>query len=580
MTKTFIPGKDEALETSIANIGQAIQDLGFHIEEARWLNPAPYIWSVHIRDRDCPQVFSNGKGASRQAALASAYGELIERLSTRYLWADFMLDPVYRDYGHIHQADERWFPVTAGWPADLLDRHWLERYIEPQGLRPDQLLDMNGGGTGQGLCALPYVRQRDGETVYVPVNLIANLFVSNGMSAGNNREEAIVQGLSELFERAIKNRIISEAIALPEVPAEVLARYPHIRAGIAALQAAGFGVRALDASLGGRYPVMCVLLQHPDGGVYASFGAHPTFAVALERALTELLQGRALDELEGFPAPTTDMDMVAEPHNLELHFIDSSGYVSWALLSDQPDLPFVDWDANRPWASDNHTACTQLIGQLHDEGHEVYIAEHTGLGAYACRILIPGFSDIYLPDELVLNNNNACLPVRPVLFHLPNAGPEGWQQLLDTLEEQHVNDQLKVLEWAGIVGDASRWGRIRVGEFKVWLRLALGDLEGAFEHLPAVLASGDLAAPDRADYAALHAVLELHLACDDPSPYRRALDFYHGKAKVTEALAWVRGEVRFPGLPALDPEAPTEGHRQLLLAYRKVLDGQRRQRGG
>ena len=39
MTKTFIPGKDEALETSIANIGQAIQDLGFHIEEARWLNP-------------------------------------------------------------------------------------------------------------------------------------------------------------------------------------------------------------------------------------------------------------------------------------------------------------------------------------------------------------------------------------------------------------------------------------------------------------------------------------------------------------------------------------------------------------
>ena len=75
-------------------------------------------------------------------------------------------------------------------------------------------------------------------------------------------------------------------------------------------------------------------------------------------------------------------------------------------------------------------------------------------------------------------------------------------------------------------------------------------------------------------------MLELHLACDDPSPYRRALDFYHGKAKVTEALAWVRGEVRFPGLPALDPEAPTEGHRQLLLAYRKVLDGQRRQRGG
>ena len=82
--QTFIPGKDAALEESIEKFQQKLTALGFHIEEASWLNPVPNVWSVHIRDKDCPQCFSNGKGASKKAALASALGEYFERLSTNY----------------------------------------------------------------------------------------------------------------------------------------------------------------------------------------------------------------------------------------------------------------------------------------------------------------------------------------------------------------------------------------------------------------------------------------------------------------------------------------------------------------
>ena len=63
-----------------------------------------------------------------------------------------------------------------------------------------------------------FTRQSDGETVYIPMNIVGNLYVSNGMSAGNTRNEARVQGLSEVFERHIKNRIIAESISLPEMP--------------------------------------------------------------------------------------------------------------------------------------------------------------------------------------------------------------------------------------------------------------------------------------------------------------------------------------------------------------------------
>jgi ribosomal protein S12 methylthiotransferase accessory factor len=71
------------------------------------------------------------------------------------------------------------------------------------------------------------------------------------------------------------------------------------------------------------------LINPKDGSVFASFGAHPSFEVALERTVTELLQGRGLDQLDVFHPPIFDMEEVASPQNLEMHFIDSSGYISY-----------------------------------------------------------------------------------------------------------------------------------------------------------------------------------------------------------------------------------------------------------
>lgn len=116
------------------------------------------------------------------------------------------------------------------------------------------------------------------------MNIIGNLYVSNGMSAGNTKTEARTQGLSEVFERHVKNKIIAEALSLPEIPSEVIARYPGIKASIEALEAEGFPIYSFDASLGGRYPVICVVLLNPSNGTcFASFGAHPRFEVAFER---------------------------------------------------------------------------------------------------------------------------------------------------------------------------------------------------------------------------------------------------------------------------------------------------------
>jgi len=165
------------------------------------------------------------------------------------------------------------------------------------------------------------------------------------MSAGNTLVEAQVQCLSEIFERAVKREILEGEIALPDVPQDVLAKYPGILAGIRGLEEQGFPVLVKDASLGGVYPVMCVTLMNPrTGGVFASFGAHPSLEVALERSLTELLQGRSFEGLNDLPQPTFASEAVTEPNNFVEHFIDSSGIVSWRFFSAKADYDFVEWD--------------------------------------------------------------------------------------------------------------------------------------------------------------------------------------------------------------------------------------------
>ena len=135
------------------------------------------------------------------------------------------------------------------------------------------------------------------------------------------------------FERAVKKQIIEEELTLPDVPVAVLEKYPLIYEGIKDLESKGFPLVIKDASLGGKYPVMCITLMNPKtGGVFASFGAHPSFEIALERCLTELMQGRSFEGLNDVLTPTFNSLAIKEPNNFVEHFIDSNGRVSWSFF--------------------------------------------------------------------------------------------------------------------------------------------------------------------------------------------------------------------------------------------------------
>lgn len=566
----FIPGKDASLEHAIDSMQARLAALGFDIEECSWLNPVDNVWSVHVRNRACHLMFTNGKGATQLAARASALGEYFERLSCNYFWNHYYLGDSVANADFAHYPRERWFPVDGeAWPADLLTPE-LQAFYNPEGSIPaESLIDMNTGHYGRGICAIPYVRQRDGAEVFFPVNIISNLYVSNGMSAGNTQNEARAQALSEILERHVKFKVIAEGLCLPDVPEAVIARYPTIAAGIQGLREAGFGILVKDASLGGQYPVICVTMLNPrDQGVFASFGAHPRFEIALERALTELLQGRALEALDGFPPPGFDLDEVASAPNIEIHFVDSSGIVHWDFFGDTPDFDFVDWNFNDLESGSTADDYTWLAERIHADGHDIYIADFDHLGVYACRILVPGMSEIYPVDDLEWENNSNGAVVRPAVLNLAELDDDQCGQLLDILNELNIADEKPVAALIGLAPDAgSPWADLRVGELKAMLALAVGDTGAIREGCEWVRQFEQLDAGRRRVYACIATLLDM----EDPNIYEEALLSLFGEQTLDLATDLIDGVVRFFGLPSPGLDlAGCELHQRLLGEYAKV----------
>ncbi|QWD65688.1 OsmC domain/YcaO domain-containing protein [Polynucleobacter sp. MWH-Aus1W21] len=573
---TQIVGKDLPLEETIANMSALLANLGIKIEIASWRNLIPNVWSLHIRDAHSPMCFTNGKGSTKESALASALGEYIERLSNNHFYAGAYWGEDIANAEFVHYPNERWFKPGKkdALPTEILDEYCLKIYNPDGELRASHLVDTNSGNVQRGICSLPYVRQSDGKTVYFPSNLIENLFVSNGMSAGNTLAEAQVQCLSEIFERAVKREILESEIALPDVPQEVLARYPSILAGIQSLEEQGFPVLVKDASLGGVYPVMCVTLMNPrTGGVFASFGAHPNLEVALERSLTELLQGRSLEGLNDLPPPTFSSEAVTEPNNFVEHFIDSSGIVSWRFFSAKSDYEFVDWDFSSNGEGSNTKEAETLFGILKELGKEVYVAEYDELGAAACRILVPGYSEVYPIEDLVWDNTNKAILFREDILNLSRLDDACLTSLLERLENNELDEYGDIATLIGIEFDENTvWGQLTVLELKLLIQLALKQYEEAHDLVGAFLQYNDNTVERKLFYQAMDAALEVLL--DDEleiADYEVNFRRMYGDARMNAVLGSIDGSVRFFGLTPTSMQLEgLDRHHRLMDSYRKL----------
>lgn len=483
-TKTFITGKQASLEDSIATMSQQLASLGFQIQQNPVLNPVENIYSQHIFDGRCPGIFTNGKGACEKSCLASALGEFLERLSSNYFFSDYFLESESISHnsggGWLYYPEERSFDESNF--SQMLDEGLWDFYSvifeDGDGFEFEDFLSLNDSENS--IRALPLVSVSTGETAYFPMNILNNLYASNGLSAGNSLLEAKIQGLSEVFERSVKNQIFRENLCLPEVPDSYLENFPNILQSIQALKTQGIEVSVRDASLGGVFPVVNVtLILQDQASCFASFGAHPIFEVALERTLTESLQGRHLNNLEGFQTPVHDAELVADDENIENHFIDSSGLIHSRFLTDDYDYPFTEWT----FAEDMPTQWEQMCQTVLDEGSDVYYAHYRQFGFDAVRLVVPGFSEVYPLEEMVENNQNLGRLLRSALMQIDRpANIEAFQDILEIIEASGFSDHQGVCSIIGLMPDKnSFWGQMTIAQLKFWLLLASGETQMAYQ---------------------------------------------------------------------------------------------------
>ncbi len=475
-------------------------------------HPLEHCYSVNVASVEAPNhIYANGKGTLSEASMASALGEYIERLQTNNFFIDF------------HLPNRKYYPDEIAFDFDgayLNDE--LHTLYNPDGeMNAEDLVDYNSDYSDK-VAALPFVRQSNGEKTYIPINILSNLYVSNGLATGNTPEEAKVQALSEIFERYAKIEIIKNGYALPAFPDEVVNSFTKLHKDVLALRELGYIVEVLDASLGGKFPVTAISLINPKNAtLFVSFGAHPILEVSLERTMTELMQGRGLENLDAFEVPTFDMSIVADSFNLESHFIDSNGKLGFGFLNTRKSFTYVPWNYQGEGSADEYTYLTTILDELKKE---MYLREYTYLGFYSCQMIVPGFSEVYPLDDMIYNNKNEGKHIRDMVLNFSNYDPEDILTHIESLDHE-----LNVEKYIGVIFE----NNFTMITFKAQIYLLLGDLETALE----LLESGS----DKMG----HIVAELIRMSDAEllwEEYSQALFNIFTEERVMKAVAILNGE--------------------------------------
>jgi ribosomal protein S12 methylthiotransferase accessory factor len=269
---------------------------------------------------------------------------------------------------------------------------------------------------------------------------------------------------------------------------------------------------------------------------------------------------------------------VTEPNNYVEHFIDSSGVVSWRFFSAKSDYDFVEWD----FSGSNEEEADTLFGILADMGKECYMAVFEDLGAPVCRILVPGYSEVYPVEDLVWDNTNMALEFREDILNLHRLSEDELANLVQRLEEAELDVYMTIVTLTGIEFDENTvWGQLTILELKLLIYLALGELEEAQELVEMFLQFNDNTVERGLFYQAMNAALEAtlndELELDD---YLYNFRRMFGDPVMDAVVGSIEGSVRFFGLEETGMDLRgLDRHLKMIESYKKLHAARARKAG-
>ena len=407
--------KEVTPEETVKKLKGLLEKLGIEVVE-KWSNESSvgtYSLRVCIKGTDIGQ---NGKGMTKEFAMASGYAEFFERMQNGMF--RFRMEKPTTEIPFVNAPDEKHLTVKEALNIDetgKIKNSFFENIVKQNGkensIAEEQaqfikkiLNEKSNLVEKEEYNYLPYYSVKNKDLEYVPDRLFSYLFDTNGMCAGNSKEEALIEGLSEILERYVGVKIFKEKVTLPEIPDTYIEKFPKVKKMVDKLkQSTEYYFRLVDCSFGGKYPVAGLYIIEKNTGKFGfKMGAHPDYGIAMERCFTEAAQGRDIYEY----AETCLFDFYSgedsKNRNLSEFIFSDLTAVPFQVIGEKSDFEFTEM----PDVSelDNKTLLKKLVGIILEEGKDILVRDVSTLGFPAFSIAIPGMSEIsFDPDATYFN---------------------------------------------------------------------------------------------------------------------------------------------------------------------------------
>ncbi|WP_461207173.1 YcaO-like family protein [Clostridium sp. DL1XJH146] len=387
--------KDESPLNTINRIRNILGNLNILTKEENWKNSVRGFHSVTVRIIGT-DISSNGKGTTSEYALASGYGELMERLQnmTYFRFSYDMSSEDYKYCGFFYSPDEKHFTIDEMYA----NNEWLQFYKEKNNSKFYEVAqiwrEVSYEKVHKDFIAIPYKNIKTGKISYIPIKMACKMYMSNGMCAGNSREEALVQGICEIFERKVNKEVVLNKINPPEISREYLKKFTSIYNKIKRIESIGsYKIIIKDCSLGYDYPVVSVtLIDYSKGQYFVKFGAHPVIETALDRTLNELLQGQEITNMMGMSEFFYNEKITKVKDNMIRILENGCGVYPDDFFSENYSYKFNDIKKRK--FSSNKEILKYLIHLINILGYKILVRDVSFLNFPAYHIIIPGLSDV------------------------------------------------------------------------------------------------------------------------------------------------------------------------------------------